>query len=281
MPSGPNWVFPVQNPDDSDSPAAKAEQPITLPSSSHVGDDDKSGISTPELGPGQYWLLQPGEHAQVADHLPHHVLTTSSIRVLANRDELVFDTPWHRTRCDVPSSTADRHGRHHAKRVVLVLVHQRPIGHLGELVRRLFALDDDGHVVARLDDTDHWEMCPDCLERICSVTGLAFEIARFETEAELIQRHPDWANPIYELAIEHPREEEIREFGLAFWIGALIAGGLAGASGMALIYATPVSFVVDLLAALGLFVALTLTLWARLKWWRRQKMGANHLRRSP
>jgi hypothetical protein len=70
--------------------------------------------------------------------------------------------------------------------------------------------------------------CPDCLSGICAGAGLGFEIVRFDTEADLLQKHPDWVNPVYELAI-------------------------------------------DTLAALGLVVALTLDLWARMNRRRRKR----------
>jgi len=112
-------------------------------------------------------------------------------------------------------------------------------------------------------------MCTDCLQRICEMTGLIWNIERFDYEAELLEMHPEWVDPIDLLAIEHPREESAREWGMALWRGLLIAAASSGSVGMALVFATPFGSVLGVVGILGLVLAGAFGLLARVHWRRR------------
>jgi hypothetical protein len=157
------------------------------------------------------------------------------------------------------------------KGLVYVTARHRASGHVNDPDRFLVVLDDQGRTVGRLDVSDSWELSVDGLRRICRDGGLAFSAERYPSDKELLAQRPQWVTAAAEMALEHPVAEDVREFGLALWFGTGIAVSLLGATGMELVFATPVRFVVFTMAAAGLVVASVIGAWGRISWRHRQR----------
>ncbi len=82
------------------------------------------------------------------------------------------------------------------------------------------------------------------MRRICDLAGLTFAAETYATEAEMLAARPEWTPAHIELEVDHPVEADIRDFGMSLWWGTGIAVLLSGATGMQLIFATPVKYVV-------------------------------------
>jgi hypothetical protein len=228
-----------------------------------------SGPEPPEPGPlvsGQYLRLLPGDPLDVVDGLPSH--RVDHVQVLLGNRRLVIDTPVERHTFALPvSGTA---GDHEVKRLVLVFAARRAMGHVNDPDVFLVALDGAGRTVGRLDASDRWGLSVSGLRRICRDGGLEFSVEHYRSDRELLAARPEWITASAELALEHPAAENVREFGLALWLGTGIALGLLGATGMELVFATPVRFVVFAIAGVGLIVAAVIGAWGRMTWHHRQ-----------
>jgi hypothetical protein len=229
-----------------------------------------SGPEPPEPGPlvpGQYLRLLPGDPLDVVEELPSHRM--DHVQVLLGNGRLVLDTPVERHTFALPGSGVVTHDDE-VKRLVLVVAARRAMGHVNDPDRFLVAIDGAGRTVGRLDVSDRWGLSATGLRRICSDGGLEFSVEHYRSDRELLAARPAWITASAELALEHPTAENVREFGLALWIGTGIALSLLGATGMELVFATPVRFVVFTMAGGGLVVAGVIGVWGRMTWHHRQ-----------
>jgi hypothetical protein len=131
-------------------------------------------------------------------------------------------------------------------------------------------LDDRGRKIGRLDFSDRWEISTVGLRRICREAGIGFAVERYRSDRELLAARPEWITPQSELAIEHPGGADLRDFGVALWLGTGIALALLGATVTVLIFFTPVRLVVLAIAGAGLFVASAVSVWGTITWRRHQ-----------
>jgi len=229
----------------------------TDPASTFVGGDGTA--SPPPLGPDEYYLVLPGEPLEVSTGLPRH--RHGACALLARPEVLVFEGPRHRTTMRTPRAGGPP-GGDVARSVVLAFVRHRPVGHVNSPKRFLLALDGHGGLLAELDFSDSWEPDVNALEAVCGATGLEFEIQRYQYEPELLAAHPGWVGGADELAIDHPVEEGVREWGMALFYGVL-AALLLSSAGMSLAFGTPVGTVLGIVALAGGVVAAGLTVWSR------------------
>jgi hypothetical protein len=218
------------------------------------------------LVPGQYLRLLPGEPLGVVEDLPSH--RPNRVQVLVGNGELVLDTPHQRQTYALPASSGGSGDR--VQGLVLVSARHRASGHVNDPDRFLVVLGDQGRTVGRLDISDTWELSEDGLRRMCRYSGLQFSVERYGSDRELLARRPQWITANAELALEHPGAEDVREFGMALWLGTGIAFALLGATGMELVFATPVRYVAVTIAVGGVVVAGVIGAWGRMTWHHRQ-----------
>jgi hypothetical protein len=234
-----------------------------------------SGPEPPEprsLVPGQYLRLLPGDPLDVVKEMPSH--RPGHVQLLMGNGELVLDTPHERQTYALPTSGAsgDR-----VSGLVYVSARHRASGHVDDPDQFLVVLGGQGETVGRLDVSDTWELSVDGLRRMCRYSGLQFSLERYGSDRELLAKRPQWITAGAELALEHPGAEDVRELGLALWLGTGIAFGLLGATGMELVFATPVRYVAVTIALGGAVVAVVIAAWGRMTWHHRQY----RLRRRP
>jgi len=236
-------------------------------------DDDP--VARPSMGPepteprviepGRYLRLLPGEPLAAVDALPrYHV---GRIQVLTGHGELVIDDPHERHTYRLPNSGGEGA---RIRGLVVGYADHRATGHVNDPDRFLVVLDAQDQKVGRLDFSDTWELSTSGLRQMCRLSGLAFSVERYDSDRELLAARLTWIAPAAELALEHPVAENVREFGLALWLGTGIALTLLGATGMELVFATPVRYVVFTIAGAGLVVAAVIAAWGRITWMTRQ-----------
>jgi hypothetical protein len=97
-----------------------------------------------------------------------------------------------------------------------------------------------------------------------------FAVETYQTEAELLAARPQWTPAHVELEVEHPVEADVRDFGMALFLGTGIALSLLGAAGMELVFGTPVKYAVFTAAIGGLIVATVITTWSNVRWKKRR-----------
>jgi hypothetical protein len=238
---------------------APEDDPVALPS---MGPEP---TAPSVVGPGQYLRLLPGEPLAAVDALPPH--HNGRIQVLTGHGELVVDDPHERHTYRLPNAGGEGA---RIRGLVVGYADHRVTGHVNDPDRFLVVLGDQGQKVGRLDFSDTWELSTSGLRQMCRLSGLAFSVERYDSDRELLAARPTWVTPATELALEHPLAEDVRQFGLALWLGTGIALTLLGATGMELVFATPVRYVVFTIAGTGVVVAMVIAAWGRMTWAARQ-----------
>jgi len=223
------------------------------------------------LTPGCYWRLRPGEVIDEIAELPHYHSSRPAIYFGGPDLELVVDGDSGRRHLPVPTNAGDGPPDEVACTFLSIMVVHRATGHVNEPDRYLEVLNASEEPLARIDDSASWEFRADSLQRICDLSGIAVEFEHYESEAELLTARPMFTPAHVELEVDHPIEADVRDFGNALWIGTIICFALVGAGGMEFIFATPVKYAVVTLAAAGLGVATTISMWSRIRWKKKKR----------
>lgn len=251
-------------------------EPLVEGTRASYDDPDIAAIAGPEppepevFQPGTYWRLRPGEPIDQVASLPKRRSNQPVVFFGGPRQRLLLDMPHGRRIIAVPANAEGLTQDAVACKMVVILTRHRAEGHVNDPDRFLVLLNVADVVVARLDFSDSWELRTDSLERICGVAGLAFAVETYESDEELLEARPEWTTASVALAIEHPVDANIRDFGMALWYGTGLAV-LLSSTGMELVFGTPVRFVVITLAAGGLIVASIIRIWSNVHWKSRQK----------
>jgi hypothetical protein len=202
--------------------------------------------------------------------LPRHHNSQLAIFYGGPELELVVDGDRGRHHLTVPSSSRLGSPDDVARRMISIIVDHRATGHIDEPDRWIEVLNAAGIQLARIDDSDSWAFRFDSLERLCALAGIDSAHEHYETEAEFLAARPAMTPAHIELEVEHPIEADVRDFGMALWYGTIFAILLGSASGMQFIFGTPVKYAVLTLAAAGLVIGTTISLWARIRWRRKR-----------
>jgi hypothetical protein len=241
-------------------PLAPADDPDVAPFSAPEPPEPRS------LVPGQYLRLLPGDPLDVVADMPSH--RPGNVQVLMGNGQLVLDTPHQRQTYALPGSGDGSGDR--AQSLVYVSARHRASGHVDDPDQFLVVLDGQGETVGRLDVSDTWELSVHGLRQMCRYSGLQFSVEHYGSDRDLLAKRPQWITASAELALEHPGAEDVRELGLALWLGTGIAFALLGATGMELVFATPVRYVAVTIALGGAVVAGVIGAWGRMTWHHRQ-----------
>jgi hypothetical protein len=220
------------------------------------------------LAKGQYFVLAPGRDLEVVDG--HHHPRAPAI--VAGHGELFLRGGVHRSHCRTPTYRGKQRHLPLATRLVSVFVHHRPVGEVNRTSNLVFALDRHDTIVSRLDTSNSWEMSSHCLQQICNEVGLEYGTESYDFFPQMWQAHPNWVDAKVEFEVDHPAEEEVREFGMFVWWASALAILLGGGYMIAFIR-SPIGPWYRALAFSGLAVATALTLWARSKTRMRRSMG--------
>jgi hypothetical protein len=223
---------------------------------------------------GQYIGLAAGERLELCDgtHLAHK--TRQAIFVGCG-EMVVFDRVHshghHRRHFALPSTSTG--SRPVVTNVVNCLIQQKPIGRKSLGTNLLFFLDAQGTMLARLDNSmDYgqdssgtWEFNLEQLGTLCRSVGVSFNIEKFQTARQFVDKRPAWTPPELEFEVNHLHTERVGEWGLALSYGLPIAVG-AGLGGSFLLFIGPVRWFVAALEIIGIVVAMILTAWGHSKW---------------
>jgi hypothetical protein len=203
--------------------------------------------------------------------LPRHHSSQPSIFIGGTSIELVIDGDGGRHHLSVPKRHGAQLTENVARRMVLIYVQRRATGHISEPDRFIEVLNGAGAQLARIDDSDTWELRVDSIQRICDLAGIDFAMEHYDSEADLLEARPDWTPAHIALEVKHPVETDLRDLGMALWYGTAISFALLAAGGMQFIFGTPVRYAVLTLAVGGLAGATLISLWARFRWGMKRK----------
>ncbi len=255
-------AFPVFN---RQPPAQSAEEIEDL---QHIADRDPDELarlvaserpdSLPPLSPGRAYVLRPGEEVEEARAGVH-----------VHRPYIVFDAGGFQF-VDKAGSQAVRG----AEKLVWVDVDHRPVGYIGRGDHFIVAVNGNGEFVGRVDTSDSLSpMRPDCVQQLCDLAGVEFEIVTAGDVQELLDRRPELVPPKLEFEVDHPEEENVREVaeGIGLFVPlSLVLGGIGMA---AFVSATPFGLAYRVLGGIGILAAAALGVWSRSTWRRRRSLA--------
>jgi hypothetical protein len=167
------------------------------------------------------------------------------------------------------------HGCAKAKKLVWVEVERRPIGYLSRGDHLVVAVDRAAQVMASVDTSESLSpMRPDCVQQLCDLAGIRFEVVTTSDVESLLASHPELVPPTLEFEVDHAEEEDILEIALGtgyFVPLALILGGIGMA---AFAYTTPFGLPYRLLGGLAVLAAAGVTAWSRSSWRKKRSLAA-------
>jgi hypothetical protein len=159
-------------------------------------------------------------------------------------------------------------------KVAVANIRKKAIGWKSLGTHLILFLDSGDRVVTHLDSSVEyginsagtWEFNLSALAQLCSSAGIAFESETFETAQQFLEAKPEWTPPKLEFEVDDVREEDAREWAMAFALGLPIAFALLAVFGGALLWLGPVGWVVGTLEVVGTLVAIGLTVWSHSRW---------------
>jgi hypothetical protein len=235
---------------------------------------------------GHYVALAPGQNLKLTTRLDFHEPHRQAIFV--GQGEIVIEDHvhgHHTQHFQLPLAHVEGNQSPVVVKVVAANIRRKAIGwkSLGTHLILFFA--DGDQVVTHLDSSVEygynsggtWEFNLDALAHLCSVGGIAFDSQSFETAQQFLAAKPEWAPPLMEFQVDHVREEDAREWGLAFALGLPIGFGMLAVVGGALLLLGPVGWVVGTLEVVGILVALVLTVWSHSRWREKRSLARRDL----
>jgi hypothetical protein len=241
----------------------------------------KSGI--PE---GHYVALAPGQGLKLTIRLDFHESHRQAIFV--GRGEIVVQDHVHGVHTrhfKLPIGHAENGHSPIITKIVVANIRRRAIGWKSLGTHLILFLDSGDQVITQLDSSVEygynsqgtWEFNLSALAQLCSTAGISFESQSFETARQFLAARPEWAPPKLEFEVDHVREEDAREWALAFALGLPIAFALLAVLGGALLWLGPVGWVVGSLEAVGTLVAVVLTVWSHNRWRKKRSLARRHI----
>jgi hypothetical protein len=247
---------------------------------SHLDEGPMLGIPD-----GQYLALAPGEELELSNGLD--IPEKHRQAIFIGCGEVVVQDHvhgFHTTHYRLPSTANDGAGIPTVAKVVVNIIHNKPIGWKSLGDHLILFLDSHDAVITRLDSSveygfnsdNTWEFNLIDLEKLCIAGGLGFEIKRFETARRFLTDYPQWAPPKLEFEVDHLPAERVREWSKGVALGLVLAGGFGVAGGF-LIWLGPIGWITRALGIVGIVVAVALTIWSHSKWRMRRSLRKHHL----
>jgi len=257
-----------------------------------ITDRFDTGITAEELRrtgipAGHYVALAPGQNLKVTAGLDFHESHRQAVFV--GRGELVVQDHVHGFRSrhfGIPGGDQPRDKRPTVMRVVVAHIRTRAIGWRSLGTHLVLFLDSGDQVVARLDSSVEygwngggtWEFRTGALEALCSAAGIEFESQIFPTARQFVQARPEWTPPKMEFEVNHVREEDAREWGLAIALGLPIAFGLMATTGGVLLWVEPLGRAFAVVEAVAVVLAIGLTVWSHSRWRAKRSLSRRSIR---
>jgi hypothetical protein len=159
----------------------------------HLDGIEDSVPDLSSLGPGELFLLRPGEEPQRVAGIPkpRHL----QIGIAFSTDKIILCRGKQRDSCRnrvgfAPGPAEDPA----AKTMTVVFIEHRASGNRMRSRKYVVLTTEDGSLLGWLDYSDSWGFASHLLQGLAEQGGLTFEIERYPNELAFQSAHPTWVD---------------------------------------------------------------------------------------